>query len=760
MPQKQETFECRVTRIAFRSPDNGFTIATARTPIGQLSIKGYMPSIAPGMRLSVTGTLGEHPKYGPFFSVSSFEEVLPSSEDGILEYLSAGFVSGIGPEIAGRIVKAFGKDTLDVINNHPDRLMAIRGISKKKLKGIIESLEEKKDIQDILIFLKTYGIDGFREASATKIFGKYGRGAVSQLRRNPYLLAGGQDETGDSGVEGIGFRKADRIALASGIPSDSPLRLEAALLYCLSQNTEKGGNVFTGWQELLGLAEKELTNESDNLPMELLSEALEKLTNDSNKAICDLGPEDWRIYVPMYWHTERKLALMLSDKTSGHTRKRKINFDRLQKTCGITFDDVQQEAITLAANSRICVITGGPGTGKTTTMKGVIGEARSRGLDILLAAPTGRAAKRLSETTGMEAKTIHRLLEYQPGTGFNINENVPLKGDLLVVDETSMVDMMLMYNLMRAVPDNMRVVLVGDVNQLPSIGAGNVLHDIIESGEIPTVRLTKIYRQAQESLIVSNAHAINTGRFPRLPDDLMSGNEDFYFLEPCEENADNLAERTADTIIELVSKYISDIFGYGPEDIQVLTPMHKGSLGTESLNTRLQDILNPKTVQAEEQSVFNLWQTSGGTRTKNTLTFGSTEFREDDRVMLTKNNYEWNVFNGDMGTIVHIDTREKRLIIDFDGKTVSAAVADLENIVLAYACTIHKSQGSEYPVVVIPVVKQHYAMLTRNLIYTAVTRARSLCIMLGQKSALAIAVNNNTTAYRNSALAERIQMPD
>lgn len=723
-----ETINGKIEYILFPKkgqpqPDNGFTIASLK-PEGKGSnviIKGCIPGVRTDMNISVTGEM-KTDRFGTHLAISSYEEIIPTSSEGMKNYLASGLVSGLGDKLAERIVSEFGEDTMRIIEEEPERLLEVKGISEKKMQAIVSAWAEQQAVKDVMLFLKTYNVGN---ANAAKIYKEYGSDAISILKTNPYTMA--------DDIKGIGFLTADTIAMAMGIDRRSPDRVRSAILYVMKDSSEKEGHVYHTFGQLTNnvlpllnngdVAEDELVTDDD------VTARLEGMKDA--KLIISEEADGERLYLPMFYYAERnvaqKISLLCREKVKNHP----IDFDKLESQNGIEYDSVQKDAITLASRSRFCVITGGPGTGKTTTMKGVIDEARSRGLKILLAAPTGRASRRLAETTGAEAKTIHRLLEYKPGEGFGKNEEDPLSGNLLVVDESSMIDTMLMHSLLKAVPLSMRVVLVGDVDQLPSVGAGNILRDIIESECVPVVRLKRIFRQAQGSLIVSNAHAVNEGRAPALPCNLTPQGEDFCFVE----RADSAAVQT--DVVNLVSNYLPEQFGYKRDDIQVLTPMKMGPLGTRELNRILQNKLNPST---------------------SCIRYGDIEFRVGDRVMQTKNNYDWDVFNGDIGKVVAVDTEDRSMVLRFGDKDFLAKGDQISTIDLAYACTIHKSQGSEYPVVVVPSSMSHYVMLQRNLLYTAITRAKEKCILVGDKRAVMTMVGNNVVLKRNTALKERIQM--
>lgn len=724
-----ETIEGKIDYILFpkkgqAQPDNGYAIVSLR-PDGasgsssNITVKGSIPHVYVGMSVRVSGDW-KTDRYGQALVARTVEERDAASEDGVRNYLASGLIKGIGEALADRIVETFGEDTVRVIEEEPELLLQVRGVSKKKMAALVEAWDEHRGIKDVMIFLKTYGVGN---ANAAKIYRKYGDESIAVMRENPYVLA---DE-----VDGIGFLTADRFALEMGVDRRSPMRIRCALLYAMNKASEKEGHVYHVADELVE-AVLELINSKEYPDEEVIPESVLQIVESmkEQRDIIAAGEDGERLYLPMYFYAERNTAQKIALLCKAGDKVRTVDFARLEDRAGIVFDEVQKDAIALASRSRFCVITGGPGTGKTTTMKGVIEEARIHNLKVLLAAPTGRASRRLAETTGMEAKTIHRLLEFKPGDGFVRTDDNPLSGDLLVVDESSMIDALLMHSLLKAVPLSMRVVLVGDVDQLPSVGAGNVLRDIIESQCVPVVRLTRIFRQAQGSLIVANAHAVNRGCAPALPCNLNPDGEDFCFI-----GRDD-AERIQYDIVRLVAEYIPAQFEYRPSDIQVLTPMKRGPLGTETLNGLLQEVLNPS---------------------ERRLRVGTVEFREGDRVMQMKNNYDWDVFNGDIGRVTRIDTEERIMYVDFGDGVVEAKGDQLMNMDLAYACTIHKSQGSEYPVVVVPMTMSHLIMLQRNLLYTAITRARKRCVLVGEKRAVMMMVGNNVVEKRNSALNERLQ---
>ena len=626
---------------------------------------------------------------------------------GIEKYLGSGLVKGIGPRFARAIVQRFGTETIDIIETEIERLYEVPNIGRKRVAKIRESWEKQKDIKNVMLFLQGYGVS---TAYAAKIYREYGKESIDKVRENPYRLA--------DDIWGIGFKTADGIAAKMGYGKEDPRRCRSGILYTLGQLSDEG-HVYAGEEQLVKTAGQ-------------LLEAGETAIRDTLAGMLqaeDLILDKDAIYLPPFYHAECGTSRRLRDLAQSTGRSLFDGlFDPSSLTAetGIEYDEVQLAAIRQAVTSKVMVLTGGPGTGKTTTTQGIIAALKKAGLRVLLAAPTGRAAKRMSEATGMEAKTIHRLLEYNPQDGYKRNDENPLEGDALIVDECSMIDILLMNNLLKAVPVGMRLVFVGDIDQLPSVGAGNVLRDIIDSQRIPVVRLVRIFRQAQKSRIVMNAHTINQGRFP----DTSNGRDtDFFFMR------EDDPERAAETIVRLVKERLPRAYRESPDRIQVLTPMQRGVVGAANLNLLLQQALNP----------------SGPS-----LNRGGYTYRQGDRVMQQRNNYDKDVFNGDLGYIREVDTEERTLKVDFDGKWAEYDVTELDELTLAYATTIHKAQGSEYPIVVMPVLMTHFVMLQRNLIYTGITRAKKICVLIGAMKALAYAVRDMSVLKRNTSLRERL----
>lgn len=699
---------CVVEHITYQNAENGYSIMKVNVKGYKdlVTIVGSLLDVPVGSVLLCDGDWKVDKKYGTQFIVQYYEEVMPATIYGIEKYLGSGLVKGIGPKFAKLIVGKFGLETIDIIESDIERLHEVAGIGKKRVELIRESWEKQKDIKDVMLFLQGYGVS---TAFAAKIYREYNKESINKVKENPYRLA--------DDIWGIGFKTADGIAAKMGYEKNDLRRCRSGLLYTLNQLSNEG-HVYAEEEQLVTAAVTLLEADEENI----------------RQAVADMIQEDKlkmeqeAIYLPSFYHSEcgtakRLLTLMESSDNGKHP---KFDLKAIEKETGIEYDEVQIAAIRQAVDSKVMVLTGGPGTGKTTTTQGIIAALKTAGLQILLAAPTGRAAKRMSEATGMEAKTIHRLLEFNPMDGYKRNDENPLDGDALIVDECSMIDIILMNNLMKAIPLNMRLVFVGDIDQLPSVGAGNVLRDIIDSQKIPVIRLTRIFRQAQSSRIVMSAHAINRGAFP----DLSNGKDtDFFFIK----NDDT--EQVAANIVELVKNRLPKAYGMPTSKIQVLTPMQRGVVGAANLNMVLQDAINPN---------------------KTGLNRGGYSFRKGDRVMQIRNNYDKNVFNGDLGYIHDVNMEDRTLIVDFDGTLVEYEVSDLDELSLAYANSIHKSQGSEYPIVVMPILMNHYVMLQRNLIYTGITRAKKICVLIGSTKALAYAIHNMTVLKRNTKLKERL----
>ena len=700
---------CVVERITYQNPENGYSVLKVKVKgyNDLVTLVGNLLEVPVGSVLLCRGEWKVDKRYGSQFVAATWEETMPATVYGIEKYLGSGLVKGIGPRFARAIVQRFGTETIDIIETEIERLYEVPNIGRKRVAKIRESWEKQKDIKNVMLFLQGYGVS---TAYAAKIYREYGKESIDKVRENPYRLA--------DDIWGIGFKTADGIAAKMGYEKEDPRRCRSGILYTLGQLSDEG-HVYAGEEQLVKTAGQ-------------LLEAGETAIRDTLAGMLqaeDLILDKDAIYLPPFYHAECGTSRRLRDLAESTGRSLFDGlFDPSSLTAetGIEYDEVQLAAIRQAVTSKVMVLTGGPGTGKTTTTQGIIAALKKAGLRVLLAAPTGPAAKRMSEATGMEAKTIHRLLEYNPQDGYKRNDENPLEGDALIVDECSMIDILLMNNLLKAVPVGMRLVFVGDIDQLPSVGAGNVLRDIIDSQRIPVVRLVRIFRQAQKSRIVMNAHTINQGRFP----DTSNGRDtDFFFMR------EDDPERAAETIVRLVKERLPRAYRESPDRIQVLTPMQRGVVGAANLNLLLQQALNP----------------SGPS-----LNRGGYTYRQGDRVMQQRNNYDKDVFNGDLGYIREVDTEERTLKVDFDGKWVEYDVTELDELTLAYATTIHKAQGSEYPIVVMPVLMTHFVMLQRNLIYTGITRAKKICVLLGAAKALAYAVRNVSVLKRNTRLRERL----
>jgi len=718
--------EGQIEKITFSNEKSGYTIARVKVRGRRdlVTVVGTLISPMPGEILKMKGEWVCHPVYGEQFRIDHYHTTVPATVHGIEKYLGSGLIAGIGPVMAKRIVSRFGKRTLDIIENEIETLSEIDGIGEKRISMIKKAWQEQKDIREVMLFLQSHGVGA---GYATKIFKEYGDSSIETVTENPYRLA--------TDIFGIGFVIADDIADKLGFARDSALRAEAGILYVLNQVAEEG-HVYFPYDTLITKCRTIL-----GVDRELIVTALGAIAHEKKIIIEDLydaGGETVErhkaVYLARFHLAETGTAQRIKELVHASSAIPKIDsrqvLEWVYTELSINLAEKQVEAVRQAVKNKVMVITGGPGTGKTTIINAILKIFTRCGINTMLAAPTGRAAKRMSETTGHTAKTIHRLLEYsmQKG-GFRKHEDDPLECDLLIVDEASMIDTILMYHLLKAVPARATLILVGDVNQLPSVGAGNVLNDIIFSGRIPVVELTEIFRQARESLIIVNAHKVNRGEMPSLKSS-KERLEDFYFIEQ-----DNPADALR-LILELVKERIPARFGFDPvDDIQVLTPMHKGIVGTGNLNLELQNALNPG---------------------ENRIVRGGRNFRINDKVMQIRNNYDKEIFNGDIGRISMIDPENQKVMLLLDGRDVQYDYSELDEIVPAYAVSVHKSQGSEYPVVVMPLLTQHYLLLQRNLLYTAVTRGKNLVVIVGSKKALAMAVRNNKPQRRYSWLWNRL----
>ena len=719
----------QVERITYFNEENSYTVAKVHVPGRRelVTVLGNFPALTPGEVLKLSGEWTNHPKFGEQFKVVNYETVTPATAKGIEKYLGSGLIKGVGPVTARRIVRKFGVETLNIIESDIGRLSEIPGIGPGRVKMISKAWAEQKEVRDVMIFLQDHGVS---TTYGSKIYRQYGNSATSVIKANPYRLA--QD------IFGIGFLTADRIAEKLGIPKESLMRAQAGVMYVLNELSDEG-HVYYPYEPLVAKSLEIL-----GIKREVIIEAVSGLFSEKKIIMEDLNPD-------LEHFNENNKAVFLSrfftceSGVAGHIKRlllrpkqlRPLDLDKavlwVENQFGIALAEKQIEAVKAAVQEKVMVVTGGPGTGKTTIVKSIIRIHERLGQRIMLAAPTGRAAKRLSEATDREAKTIHRLLEYQPRDGrFKKDESDSLETDVLIVDEASMIDTVLMYHLLKAIPHSASLILVGDTDQLPSVGPGTVLRDFIASGLLKVVELDQIFRQARESLIVVNAHRVNKGKMPAIPEAKQESLADFYFVQ--EEDP----EKALGKIIEMIKTRIPVRFKLDPiSDIQVLTPMYKGILGALNLNAELQKELNRK--NSEE------------------ISRGGRVFKINDKVMQIRNNYDKGVFNGDIGRISGIDLEAQEVTVNIDERTVSYDFSELDELVLAYAVSVHKSQGSEYPAVIIPVVTQHYMLLQRNLLYTAITRARKLAVLIGTKKALGIAINNNKIEKRYTRLAERLK---
>ncbi|NLK29364.1 MAG: ATP-dependent RecD-like DNA helicase [Clostridiales bacterium] len=733
-----DVIEGYVAKIIFHNDENGYTVLSLHSEEEEITCVGNFPFISEGEYLEAQGSYTDHPVYGVQFLVESYDMKEPKDLLSIERYLSSGAIKGIGPALAKRIIKKFKSDTIRIIEEEPERLAEIKGISERMASNISCQFEEKRDMRNAMLFLQQYNISG---NLAVKIFEEYGQGMYDIIRENPYRIA--------EDITGVGFKTADEIASRMGIGSDSDYRIKAGILYALLQ-AGNDGHVFLPERELLHRTKTLLNIGEDNIQRQLISLSIEK------KIIIQETEDTRRIYSAVYYYMELNIARMLHDLNiryelrSDYIKKKVAEIERQFE---IELEEQQRTAVIEAAGNGLLVITGGPGTGKTTTINAIIKFFEAEGLDILLAAPTGRAAKRMTETTGYEAKTIHRLLELSKLSEgeenrymFERNEHNPLETDLLIIDEMSMVDISLMHALLKAISVGTRLILVGDVNQLPSVGPGNILKDIIDSHSFNVVKLTKIFRQAAGSDIIINAHKINAGEQIRLD----NKSSDFFFLRRIEANV------IIAVMINLIKNKLPGYVDASPYDIQVLTPMRKGELGVERLNQVLQHALNPPSPEKKEKESHQ------------------TIFREGDKVMQVKNNYQlaWEVkngygitiqsgtgvFNGDAGIIKEINLFSEHLLVEFDdNRLVNYTFGQLDELELAYAITIHKSQGSEYPAVILPILDGPRLLFNRNLLYTAVTRAKSCVTIVGSEQMLQFMIDNKSELSRYSGLCDRIK---
>ncbi len=722
-----DSLEGEVVRIVFSNPETGFTVADFRVGGGLLpiTIVGQMGNVFVGQLLHIEGVWEVHPKFGRRFKVKTWSRVLPKTERAIQKYLGSGLIDGIGPILAERIVKKFGENTLKVIDEKPGELLKVEGIGEKRLDLIKKAWEEQKDISSLMVFLKEHDLG---TSLAFKIIKRYGKQALTVISQNPYRLAWD--------IDGVGFRKADNIAKKMGLSRDSAQRMEAGIVYKLTRLADHGHvyypfeSMLRACAELLGVTEAEVERALESLAARG-EVVIEEVGEDSEPN----APAHRAVFLKRYYNAETAVAHHVARLMASTPRYPSLDVPKaiqwVKKRMNIHLSSEQVAAVEKALTNKFLIITGGPGTGKTTIIKAIIQIFKAKDARVLLAAPTGRASKRMEQATATEARTIHRLLEFSwERGGFTRNEDNPVEADVVVVDEASMIDVSLMAHMLRAIPPEARIILVGDVDQLPAVGPGNVLRDMIRSGRIPVVRLTRIFRQAAESLITVNAHRINQGKMPVVASQ-GKGLQDFYIIEQHD------PAKVLETVMELVCRRIPERFSMDPlTDIQILCPMHRGLVGTEELNRRLQGALNPHA---------------------RGIVVGSRRIAVGDKVMQVRNDYEKEVFNGDIGYVSAIDEGEGRLTVSFDSREVTYRHGELDDLALAYAISVHKSQGSEYRAVVLPLLSQHYLMLQKNLLYTAITRASNLLVIVGSKKALAMAVSNEKPRMRYTLLTQRLK---
>ena len=703
-----------VERITYKNAESGFYVIKIRVKGSKdlITSTGYLCGINVGSVVTLYGEWKNDKNYGRQFSVKNYDENLPATLYGIEKYLGSGLIKGIGPSYAKKIVAHFKEHTLDVIENYPEKLSEIEGIGSKVITKVKMSWEEHKFIKELAKFLQDLDISTYY---TTRIYKEYGNDSIRKIKENPYCLS--------DDIYGLGFKTSDSAARKFDKDTESYLRCRSGIIHILNMEANKG-HCYLNFFDLAAKASKKLgidegkiiiTEDDMIFKKELIGDKKDIKDNENNIKT--------RVYLPEFYYSEKGIAKLIKIIMNTKEKKKIIYKDT---NSNIEYDEIQKKSIKFAINTKFMILTGGPGTGKTTTIKGIIDCLKQNGIKIILTAPTGRAAKRMTETTGLEAKTIHRLLGYKYPSGCTKNENNKLVGDVIIIDESSMIDIFLMYNLLKAIPLEMKVIMVGDCDQLPSVGSGNVLNDIIRSNIVPVIKLKKVYRQAGKSDIIKNAHKINKGEYP----EFKKNNTDFFFID------ENDTDKVAEIIKGLCSKRLPKYYKVDCiRDIQVLCPMQKGKTGVINMNNILQDVLN---------------------RSQISLYYRGIQYKLNDKVMQIRNNYDKEVFNGDIGLIKYVNIKEKALNVNFDGRNVIYKENELEELTLAYATTIHKSQGSEYPIVVMPITLEHRVMLYRNLLYTGITRAKNAIVIVGNRQAVNYAVDNINSEIRNTYLCERL----